>query len=161
MQQDQNNNKDNNTKQDPQKDMNAKDAKDVKNKDNTNKPKAQAPQPNQGDKKAPVPAPAPQPQKQQPQPQPAPQPQKPQQPAVTKKYKDGSFTGSARGYNQSANITVSVTISNDRIKSVSVVSHKEDESLRICLCSSPKRSAFCASFCFCREIGRASCRERV
>ena len=46
--------------------------------------------------------------------------QKPQQPAVTKKYKDGSFTGSARGYNQSANITVSVTISNDRIKSVSV-----------------------------------------
>ena len=56
MQQDQNNNKDNNTKQDPQKDMNAKDAKDVKNKDNTNTPKAQAPQPNQGDKKAPVPA---------------------------------------------------------------------------------------------------------
>ncbi len=127
MQQDQNNNKDNNTKQDPQKDMNAQDAKDVKNKDNTNTSKAQAPQPNQGDKKAPVPAPAPQPQKQQPQPQPAPQPQKPQQPAVTKKYKDGSFTGSARGYNQSANITVSVTISNDRIKSVSVVSHKEDE----------------------------------
>ena len=60
MQQDQNNNKDNNTKQDPQKDMNAKDAKDVKNKDNTNTPKAQVLQPNQGDKKAPIPAPAPQ-----------------------------------------------------------------------------------------------------
>lgn len=56
------------------------------------------------------------------------QPQKPappQPPAVTKKYKDGSFTGSARGY--VGNITVRVSISNDTIRSVTVISQNEDE----------------------------------
>lgn len=40
------------------------------------------------------------------------------------KYKDGTFTGSAKGYVD--NITVSVVLKADTIKSISIVSHKED-----------------------------------
>ena len=50
----------------------------------------------------------------------------PAQPAApTYKYKNGTFTGTAQGFN--GPITVSVTIQNDVIKSVSVISASDDE----------------------------------
>ena len=45
--------------------------------------------------------------------------------APKSKYKDGTFTGSAKGYN--GDITVSVTISGDKITAVNVVSGSDDE----------------------------------
>ncbi len=51
--------------------------------------------------------------------------QKEQPSTPTYKYKNGTFTGSAQGFN--GPITVSVTIQNDVIKSVSVVSASDDE----------------------------------
>lgn len=45
--------------------------------------------------------------------------------APVQKYKDGTFTGSAKGYVD--NITVSVVLKGDVIKSVSITAHKEDE----------------------------------
>ncbi len=58
-------------------------------------------------------------------PAPAPEPPAPEPPAVTYKYQNGTFTGSGSGYN--GNITVSVSIQNDVITGISVVSHSEDE----------------------------------
>lgn len=54
-------------------------------------------------------------------------PQAPTEPEVvvpTTVYKDGTFTGTAYGYK--SNVTMSVTISNDKITNVSVVSQGED-----------------------------------
>ena len=45
--------------------------------------------------------------------------------APKSKYKDGTFTGSAKGYN--GDITVSVTIAGDKITAVNVVSGSDDE----------------------------------
>ncbi len=44
--------------------------------------------------------------------------------APTQKYKDGTFTGSAKGYVD--NITVSVEMKGDVIKSINITAHKED-----------------------------------
>lgn len=44
---------------------------------------------------------------------------------VTSKYKDGTFKGTAEGYN--GPVTVSVTISSDKITAINVVSHEDDD----------------------------------
>ena len=54
-----------------------------------------------------------------------PKKQEPKTEAPKSKYKDGTFTGSAKGYN--GDITVSVTISGDKITAVNVVSGSDDE----------------------------------
>ena len=84
-------------------------------------PEKPAPKPAEPAKPAPEPEkPAPKPEPPAPKPEPEPEPPKP-----TTKYKDGTFTGSAQGYN--GPVTVKVTIQNDKITAVSVVSHTEDE----------------------------------
>ena len=45
--------------------------------------------------------------------------------APKSKYKDGTYTGSGKGYN--GDITVSVTIAGDKITAVNVVSGSDDE----------------------------------
>lgn len=52
------------------------------------------------------------------------EPEKAEPTVPAQKYKDGTFTGSAKGYVD--NITVSVVLKADAIKSISIVSHKED-----------------------------------
>ncbi|MGP1570124.1 MAG: FMN-binding protein [Eubacteriales bacterium] len=52
------------------------------------------------------------------------EPEKNEPAPPAQKYKDGTFTGSAMGY--AANITVSVEIKGDVIKSINITSHKED-----------------------------------
>ncbi len=64
----------------------------------------------------PTPEPAPQPEPQ-PQPEPTPEPE----PAPISKYKDGTFTGTGEGYD--GPITVSVTISGDKITAINVTSY--------------------------------------
>lgn len=54
-----------------------------------------------------------------------PTPPAPEPPAVTYKYKNGTFTGTGSGYN--GDITVNVTIQDDVISGISVVSHSDDE----------------------------------
>ena len=52
------------------------------------------------------------------------EPEKVEPTVPAQKYKDGTFTGSAKGYVD--NITVSVVLKADAIKSISIISHKED-----------------------------------
>lgn len=52
------------------------------------------------------------------------EPEKAEPTVPAQKYKDGTFTGSAKGYVD--NITVSVVLKADAIKSISIISHKED-----------------------------------
>lgn len=49
----------------------------------------------------------------------------PSTPAVSSKYKDGSFTGTAEGFN--GPLTVRVTISGDTIKSIVITDHSDDD----------------------------------
>lgn len=65
--------------------------------------------------------PAPQPE---PEPTPEPVPEPEPEPAPTSKYKDGTYTGTAEGYY--GPVTVSVTISGDKITAISVTSHEDD-----------------------------------
>ena len=67
---------------------------------------------------APAPTPAPTPE---PTPTPTPEPSA----APASKYKDGTYSGSAKGYE--GTITVSVTISGDKITDISIVSYEDDD----------------------------------
>lgn len=59
------------------------------------------------------------------QPQQPAEPEKPSEPEVTYQYKNGTFTGSGEGFE--GTITVSVTIENDKITDINVISSSDDE----------------------------------
>lgn len=86
------------------------------------KPVAEAPK---VEPTAPQPAETPDAPKTEPAPAPAPAPAPEPAPAPVFKYKNGTFNGSADGYNDK--ITVSVTIKDDVITGIQIVSHSDDE----------------------------------
>ena len=71
---------------------------------------------------APTPTPGPNPT---PEPAPEPTPEPTPTPTPTSKYKDGTFTGTGMGYE--GPVTVSVTISGDRITNITVTSYVDDD----------------------------------
>ncbi|MBQ9535937.1 MAG: FMN-binding protein [Clostridia bacterium] len=73
---------------------------------------------------APEPAPAPEPE---PEPEPEPKPEPEPEPEPVRIYKDGTFSGSGLGNTgTSDDVTVSVTIKDDRIVSISITGFKDD-----------------------------------